>query len=167
MERVLVIVAVVLLAAIGIFLLTRRRFLIGGGLGLLAVAGAVFVLPQTYPPGSIVCKSGQPCNISVSVTDCIPRPDYGYDPIIVLVGHGAVNIFWKAPPGYTFTDPGGIYFKDNNGDIDPRPGSTNAGAVWHVVDNPAHPVEIHYRIEVKRNTDGKVCTGPDPIILNY
>ena len=167
LERLLIGGGVVLLAAVGIFFLTRRRFLLGGGLGLLAVVGVVVLVTQTDPPGSIRCKSGQPCNVLVSVsTDCTPAPEYGYDPIIASVGHGAVNIFWKAPPGYTFNEPDGIKFKNNNGDVDPMPGSSNAGAVWHVVDTPAHPFEIHYRIELKRNADGKICTGPDPVIWN-
>jgi len=78
LERLLIGGGVVLLAAVGIFFLTRRRFLLGGGLGLLAVVGVVVLVTQTDPPGSIRCKSGQPCNVLVSVsTDCTPAPEYG------------------------------------------------------------------------------------------
>jgi hypothetical protein len=131
---------------------------------LVAVVGGIHLMEptSTYPPGSIVCTSGPPCIVPVLLTNCVPTPKF--DPIIVLMGHGAVNIFWEAPTGSTFTDPDGIMFKDNNGDVDPRPGRTMAGARWQVADNPAHPIQIHYRIQVTSN--GQTCTGPDPVIWN-
>jgi hypothetical protein len=140
-----------------------NKFVATGGLiVVLALVGYFVFFYKTYPPGSIVCGSG-PCIVPISIAEgCIPKPDF--DPIIVEKKHGATNIFWEAPTAYTFTDPDGIKFKDNNGDVDPNPGRINGGARWHVVDNPAHTVEIHYRIEVESN--GKVCTGPDPIIWN-
>lgn len=143
-----------------------NRFVVAGGVigGVIGVVVGYFVFAsKAYPEGSIVCGPGR-CIVPVSVTEgCVPKPDG--DPIIVLKQNGATNIFWEAPTGYTFTDPDGIKFKDNNsGDVDPRPGRINGGAVWHVVDNPAHQVKIQYRIEVQ--TNGKVCTGPDPVIWN-
>lgn len=169
MERLLIGGGVVLLAAVAIFFLTRKRFVLGGGLGLLAVGSLVFLLTQTYP--GPVCKPGpvSSCNIPVSVSqDCTsgPAPDSGYDTVVALVGKGAANIFWHAPAGFTFNEPDGIKFKNNNGDIT-QSGSSNLGAVWHVVDTPSHPLKIQYQIELKRTSDGKICTGPDPVIWNY
>jgi hypothetical protein len=143
-----------------------NKFVAAGGLIVLltvAMVGYFSFIRKAYPAGSLVCGPGV-CTVHVSVADgCVPKPDF--DPIIVLKENGATNIFWEAPTAYTFTDPDGILFKDNNGDVDPRPGRVNGGARWHVVDNPAHPVQIHYRIQVQSNT-GTRCTGPDPVMWN-
>ena len=141
-----------------------NKFVAGGVLIFLLAVGGFFALHKdTYPPNSLFCGPG-PCTVRVVVENgCIPRPER--DPIVVMKKNGATNIFWEAPTGYTFTDPDGIMFKNNNGDLDPRPGRTNGGARWHVVDNPAHSFQIQYRIQIQTN-GGPPCTGPDPVIWN-
>lgn len=114
------------------------------------------------PGGEKTCDSSHRCEVKVS--PCPPPPMPEFETIRVR-RPGATIIVWEAPSGFVFTE-NGIRFKNNNGDIDPRPGRIMGGAKWQVVDTPRSTFEIKYYIQLQNVATGAVCTGPDPVIAN-
>ncbi len=131
-------------------------------LSLGALSACSLLRDEGRPMATKDCTRPGLCEVDVVLNGCSPTTN---ERIVVDKSGGAVEIRWKAPAGYAFTDEG-IKFEGSSPVIDPKPGLQERGARWMVVDRPnGQKASAKYRIQVRSNS-GTVCTGPDPFIVN-